>query len=156
MLLIRIALQVRKTIASGRIFSTNMHEVCRHLQTLLRSVYCSIYKAKPEDVEFLLVPMPRLEVETIQDFKILHEIGALSPDMTVKLSRILLGEEPGGSRRPAGPLGDQAAGDKPAAGNTKPAPESKPAAESKPAGNKPAESKPTGNTKPGGKPAGGS
>jgi hypothetical protein len=100
--------------------------------------------------------MPRLEVETIQDFKVLHEIGALSPDMTVKLSRILLGEEPGGSRRPAGPLGDQAAGDKPAAGNNKPAPESKPAAESKPAGNKPAESKPTGNNKPGGKPAGGS
>jgi hypothetical protein len=156
LLLIRKVLQVRKTIASGRIFSTNMHEVCRHLQTLLRSVYCSIYKAKPEDVEFLLVPMPRLEVETIQDFKILHEIGALSPDMTVKLSRILLGEEPGGSRRPAGPLGDQAAESKPAeskpTGNTKPAAESKPAAgNTKP----PAESKPTGN-KPGGKPAGGS
>ena len=38
---------VRKTIASGRIFSTNMHEICRHLQTLLRSVYCHIYGAKP-------------------------------------------------------------------------------------------------------------
>jgi len=38
--------------------------------------------------------MPRLEIETIQDFKILHEIGALTPDMTVKLSRILLGEDP--------------------------------------------------------------
>jgi len=45
-------------------------------------------------VEFVLVPMPRLEIETIQDFKILHEIGALNPDMTVKLSRILLGEDP--------------------------------------------------------------
>ena len=44
--------------------------------------------------------MPRLEIETIQDFKILHEIGALSPDMTVKLSRILLGEEPGAKRNP--------------------------------------------------------
>jgi hypothetical protein len=50
-------------------------------------------------VEFLLVPMPRLEIETIQDFKILHEIGALTPDMTVKLSRILLGEEPGAARK---------------------------------------------------------
>jgi hypothetical protein len=85
---------VRKTIASGRIFSTNMHEICRHLQILLRTVYCRIYSARQEDVEFLMVPMPRLEIETIQDFKILHEIGALSPDMTVKLSRILLGEEP--------------------------------------------------------------
>ena len=89
---------VRKTIASGRIFSTNMHEICRHLQTLLRTVYCDIYSARPEDVEFLLVPMPRLEIETIQDFKVLHEIGALTPDMTVKLSRILLGEEPGAKR----------------------------------------------------------
>ena len=26
---------VRKTIASGRLFSTNMHEICRHLQNLL-------------------------------------------------------------------------------------------------------------------------
>jgi hypothetical protein len=86
---------VRKTIASGRIFSTNMHEICRHVQTLLRVVYCRIYSARAEDVEFILVPMPRLEIETIQDFKILHEIGALTPDMTVKLSRILLGEEPG-------------------------------------------------------------
>ena len=89
---------VRKTIASGRIFSTNMHEICRHVQALLRNVYCEIYSAKPEDVEFLLIPMPRLEIETIQDFKVLHEIGALTPDMTVKLSRILLGEEPGGTK----------------------------------------------------------
>ena len=43
--------------------------------------------------------MPRLEIETIQDFKILHEIGALTPDMTIKLSRILLGEEPGAAKK---------------------------------------------------------
>jgi hypothetical protein len=84
---------VRKTIASGRIFSTNMHEICRHLQGLMRYVYCQVYGASSEDVDFVLVPMPRLEVETIQDFKILYEIGALSPDMTLKLSRILLGED---------------------------------------------------------------
>ena len=90
---------VRKTIASGRIFSTNMHEVCRHMQSLMRQVYCRIYRARPADVEFILVPMPRLEIETIEDFKVLYEIGALTPDMSVKLSRILLGEEPSGSRR---------------------------------------------------------
>ena len=89
---------VRKTIASGRIFSTNMHEVCRHMQGLLRYAYCHIYGAAPEEVEFVLVPMPRLEVETIQDFKILYEIGALSPDMTLKLSRILLGDDPSSQR----------------------------------------------------------
>jgi hypothetical protein len=93
---------VRKTIASGRIFSTNMHEICRHLQTLMRSVYCHIYRTPPERVEFILVPMPRLEIETIQDFKILHEIGALTPDMTVKLSRILLGEDPSSAKSDKG------------------------------------------------------
>jgi hypothetical protein len=85
---------IRKTMASGRIFSTNMHEICRHVQQLLSHVYSRIYLASPNSVEFLLVPMPRLEVETIQDFKVLHEIGALTPDMTVKLSRVLLGDEP--------------------------------------------------------------
>jgi hypothetical protein len=84
---------VRRTLASGRIFSTNMHEMCRHLQTLLRRVYCKIYKADPETVQFLLVPMPRLEIETIEDFKVLYEIGALTPDMSIKLSKILLGED---------------------------------------------------------------
>ena len=82
---------VRKTIASGRIFSTNMHEMCRHCQNLLNTVYCLIYRARPSDVEFVLTPMPRLEVETIQDFKVLFEIGALTPDMSLELSRIMLG-----------------------------------------------------------------
>ena len=90
---------VRKTISSGRIFSTNMHEICKHVQTLLSHVYSRIYGGSPNDVDFLLVPMPRLEVETIQDFKVLHEIGVLSPDMSVKLSRVLLGEEPMTTKR---------------------------------------------------------
>jgi hypothetical protein len=97
---------VRKTMASGRIFSTNMHEVCRHLQSLLRRVYSTVYHTPVEKVDFVLVPMPRLEVETIQDIKILHEIGALSPDMVVKLSRVLLGEDPsrkGGAPPPPRP-----------------------------------------------------
>ena len=82
---------VRKTIASGRIFSTNMHELCRHCQDLLISVYCMIYKEKPSNVDFVLTPMPRLEIETISDFKVLFEIGALTPDMSLELSRIMLG-----------------------------------------------------------------
>jgi len=86
---------VRKTIASGRIFSTNMHEICRSLQRVLREVYAHVYGRPTSAVEFVLVPMPRLEVETIQDFKTLFDIGALTPDMSLQLSRILLGEHPG-------------------------------------------------------------
>ena len=61
-------------------------------------MYHKAYRADAE-VDFLLVPMPRLEVETIADFKVLFEIGALTPDMSIKLSRMLLGEEPGSKRQ---------------------------------------------------------
>jgi len=101
---------VRKTIASGRIFSTNMHELCRHCQNLLVAVYSFVYKSKSDSAEFTLTPMPRLEVETIQDFKTLFEIGALTPDMSLELSRIMLGSA---SRpRPKGGAREAAAAEK--------------------------------------------
>ena len=78
-----------------------MHEICRHLQALLKQVYRHIYR-KDADIEFLLVPMPRLEVETIADFKVLFEIGALTPDMSLKLSRILLGEDTAAKKQRVG------------------------------------------------------
>jgi hypothetical protein len=45
----------------------------------------------PETIEFTMTPMPRLEVESVSDLKVLFEIGALTPDMSVELSRVLLG-----------------------------------------------------------------
>ncbi len=81
----------KKTVASGRIFSVNMHEFCRHLQSLLRSVYCEIYRVGTETVDFVLTPMPRMEVESVNDLKVLFDIGALTPDMSIELSKILLG-----------------------------------------------------------------
>ena len=105
---------IRKTLSAGRIFSTNMHEICRHLQSLLATVYIRIYGPRqPDAVQFIMIPMPRLEVETIEDFKILHEIGALTPDMTIKLSRILLGEEPSseGRNKKKARTGQENAGD---------------------------------------------
>jgi hypothetical protein len=92
---------VRKTIASGRIFSTNMHELCRHCQYLLSKVYYQIYRGRINAAEFTLTPMPRLEVETIADFKVLYEIGALTPDMSLELSRIMLGSASHSRRKPA-------------------------------------------------------
>ena len=104
----------RKTMASGRIFSVNMHEFCRHCQNILRMVYCHIYRVDPENVQFILTPMPRLEVESVNDLKVLFEIGALTPDMSVELSKILLGNaakpsnvnaRPGSSRESDGQEG---------------------------------------------------
>ena len=60
-------------------------------QELLRRVYKRIYKK--DNVEFILLPMPRLEVESVEDMKILFEIGALTPDMSLQLSHIMIGED---------------------------------------------------------------
>ena len=46
--------------------------------------------------------MPRLEVETVTDLKVLFEIGALTPDMSVELSKILLGNAAHPSNRGGG------------------------------------------------------
>ena len=50
-------------------------------------------------MEFILLPMPRLEVETVADMKVLFEIGALTPDMSLQLSHIMLGEDIENKRR---------------------------------------------------------
>ena len=85
---------VKKTVASGRLFLANMREICRHVQMLLRDVYCDIYGEDPFGVQFSLTPMPRLEIESVEDIKVLHEIGALTPDLSMRLSRVLVGEDP--------------------------------------------------------------
>ena len=82
---------VKKTMASGRLFSTNMQDYCKHIQRLLKRVYRKIYGSDTM-VSFTLVPMPRLEIETISDLKVLSEIGALTPDMSLNVSKTLLGE----------------------------------------------------------------
>jgi len=66
----------------------------RHIQILLRDVYCDIYREDPFGVRFSLTPMPRLEIESVEDIKILHEIGAMTPDLSLRLSRVLVGEDP--------------------------------------------------------------
>lgn len=83
---------IKKTQASGRLFSTNMQDYCLHLQRLLLQIYKSIYKNDSQKCEFVLIPMPRLEITCIDDLKTLHEIGALTPDMSMKVSTSLLGE----------------------------------------------------------------
>lgn len=102
----------KKTMASGRLFSTSMQDYCKHLQRLLKHVYSVIY-LKPEAngvekkgiVSFTLVPMPRLEVESIADLQVLHEIGALTPDVAISMSRMLLGDSHMHKKRNAASMG---------------------------------------------------
>jgi hypothetical protein len=53
-------------------------------------VYSTIYKGA--EAQFELLPMPRLEISSIEDLKILHEIGVLQPEHTLDLASILLGK----------------------------------------------------------------
>lgn len=87
---------VKKTMASGKLFSASMNRICKFLSTVLKKIYSIIYKK--DNVEFILIPLPRLEVECVQDLKILHEIGAITPDTSLQLSSILIGEEIGKKR----------------------------------------------------------
>jgi len=81
----------KRTMATGKIFTTNMQNLCRYLSMLLRTVYKKIYKK--DNVEFYMIPMPKLELESIADLKVLSEIGAINPDMSLQISQIVLGDD---------------------------------------------------------------
>jgi hypothetical protein len=81
----------KKTMATGKVFTTNMQDLCKHLSQLLWGVYKRIYGK--DNAEFTLIPMPRLELENIADLKVLSEIGAINPDMSLQISQIVLGED---------------------------------------------------------------
>ena len=74
--------------ATSRMFQSKMMRICMFLSGLLSDVHERIYKEK---AEFSLMALPRLEIQGIEDLKILHEIGVLQPDHALKLSEVLLG-----------------------------------------------------------------
>jgi len=74
--------------STSRIFQGKMTRMCIFLSGLLQEVHRKIYK---ENAEFNLVALPRLEIQGIDDLKILHEVGVLQPDHALRLSDVLLG-----------------------------------------------------------------
>lgn len=79
---------VSKSTGTNRLFQARCQTICTFLKNLSSSVYEVIYKTS---VEFEIVPMPRLEIQSLNDLTILHETGILRPDHSVRLSDILLG-----------------------------------------------------------------
>lgn len=73
---------------TSRMFQGKMARMCMFLSELLREAHKRIYK---EDAEYTLIALPRLEVQGVEDLKILHEIGVLQPDHALRLSEVLLG-----------------------------------------------------------------
>ena len=78
--------------ATSRMFQSKMARVCMFLSGLLQEVHSKIYG---EEAEYNLMALPRLEVQGIEDLKVLHEIGVLQPDHAVRLSEVLLGATAG-------------------------------------------------------------
>ena len=88
--------QSRGGKATSRIFQNKMSRMCMFLSDLLQEVHEHIYK---ELVRFHLVALPRLEIQSMEDLKTLHEIGVLQPDHAIQLSEVLLGPSPANKRK---------------------------------------------------------
>lgn len=88
--------QSRGGKATSRIFQNKMSRMCMFLSDLLAEVHERIYK---EQAHFHLVALPRLEIQGMEDLKILHEIGVLQPDHAIQISEVLLGPSLASKRR---------------------------------------------------------
>ena len=85
--------------ANSRMFQGKMSRMCMFLSDLLGEVHQTVYGEK---AEYNLIALPRLEVQSIEDLWILHDIGVLQPDHALKLSEVLLGSTTVPKRRRAG------------------------------------------------------
>jgi hypothetical protein len=88
--------QSRGGKATSRIFQNKMSRMCQFLSNLMQEVHERIYK---EQSQFYLAALPRLEIQGMEDLKILHEIGVLQPDHAMQLSEVLLFSGPESKRR---------------------------------------------------------
>ena len=74
-----------------RIFSAEMQQLCMHLRALAGNVYSIIYgEEDPHKVNFVIQPAPKIDVESIEDLKMLFEIGSIKPSTAAKLSDTLI------------------------------------------------------------------
>eukprot|EP00960_Hanusia_phi_P036409 752302-Hanusia_phi.AAC.11 len=74
-----------------RIFSAEMQQLCMHLRILASRVYSIIYQEKnPHRVQFIIQPAPKIDIESIEDLKMLFEIGSIKPSTAAKLADTLI------------------------------------------------------------------
>ena len=86
----RMADTVHSTLAAGKIFSSNMKQICNHLKQVAADVYSQIYSK--QNTDFCFAPMPHLEVEKIDDLKVFYDIGVVTPDVSIQLTELLMGD----------------------------------------------------------------
>lgn len=86
------AKSAQESSSNSRIFAAEMQHLCRHLNLLSERVYSIIYP-ETKRIEFCLTPSPKIEIESIDDLKVLFEIGSISPDMARKLSHSIISSD---------------------------------------------------------------
>jgi hypothetical protein len=83
----------KKSVENTRIFATNMLNLCKHLQELLRNVYVASYGGMQSDVLFAMHPSPRICVENVSELVLLLQTGVISRAEAGEISNMLLGVE---------------------------------------------------------------
>lgn len=82
---------------AGRVFTNTVHRICKLLEALITEVYSVIYDTEQSSVQCFLNPMPRIDIKSVEDIKILWEMGAVTPDVMAQLSEVLLLNEKSGT-----------------------------------------------------------
>ena len=87
----RMANTVHCTLAAGKIFSSNMKQLCNHLQQIAADAYQKIYLK--HNAIFSFIPMPCLKIEKIADLKVFFNICVITSDVSIQLTELLMGDE---------------------------------------------------------------
>lgn len=80
--------QSNKNQGHSRLFQARSQCICQFLTVLGSRVYREIYKT---EAVFEIIPMPRLEIESLQDLQVLFDVGVLQPEHTVNIGDVMLG-----------------------------------------------------------------
>lgn len=81
----------KKSMENTRIFTTNMMNVCKHLECLLVDVYTATYGGEKHAVQFVLRPTPRIEIGSVEEIVMLLEAGVVSYENAMGISNMMLG-----------------------------------------------------------------
>lgn len=81
----------KKAMENTRIFTTNMMNVCKHLEIVMGDVYTATYGGDRSGVKFLLRPTPRIEIGSVEEIVMLIESGVVSAENAMQISNMLLG-----------------------------------------------------------------
>uniref|UniRef100_A0A6T8KLY8 Uncharacterized protein n=2 Tax=Hemiselmis andersenii TaxID=464988 RepID=A0A6T8KLY8_HEMAN len=81
----------KKSLENSRIFTTNMVNICRHLEHLLKDVYTASYGSMQHEVKFTLRATPRIEINNVEEVCMLLEAGVVSFNDAMTISNMLLG-----------------------------------------------------------------